>query len=141
MNHDDEWLAQEQALQRERSGQAHDRGDAQIRGYRVVMRALQEPPADLLPDDFAERVATLAERDAIAPARLETGLLAVLMTVLMCGLIALATIDGKDWLHALAQVQLFANPWVYALLGCLGLSQGIAWLRPVTVRKSGGWPR
>ena len=132
MNHDHEWQAQEQALQRERTQHARDeRDNAQVRSYRVVIRALKQPPPDLLPGNFAERVATLAERQAIAPLRLEDGLLAALMTALVCGVIALAMIDGQDWLHAIANIRLIANPWVYALLGCLALSQGIAWLRPV----------
>lgn len=132
MNHDDEWQAQEQALQRERAQNACDeRDNAQVRSYRVVMRALKQPPPDLLPENFAEQVAALAERPATAPLRLEDGLLAALMTALVCGAIALAMIDGQDWLHAIASIRLIANPWIYALLGCLAMSQCIAWLRPV----------
>lgn len=131
MNHDEEWQAQEQALRRERAQDARDVHDsAQVQGYRMVMRALKQPPPDLLPGNFAERVAALAEREAIPAPRLENGLLVALMTTLVCGLIALATIDGRDWLHAIANLHLFGNPWVYALLGCLAMSQGIAWLRP-----------
>lgn len=135
MNHDDEWHAQEQALQRERAGDAHDdRDSARVRSYRVVTHALKQPPADLLPGNFAERVAALAERETTTASRLEDGLLATFMTSLVCGLIVLTMLDGKDWLHAIANVQLFANPWVYALLGCLAMSQGIAWLRPASRR-------
>lgn len=138
MNHDEEWQAQEHALQRERAHDARgDRDRAQVRGYRLVMRALRQPPPDLLPGNFAERVAALAERDAIAPSRLENGLLVALMTALVCGLIALATMDGRDWLHAIANLHLFGNPWVYALLGCIAMSQGIAWLRPTGRRAHG----
>jgi hypothetical protein len=138
MNHDDEWQAQEQALQRERGPDARDHRDsAQVGGYRVVMRALKQPPPDLLPGNFAERVAALAQRQAIAPSRLENGLLVALMTALVCGLIALAVIDGHDWLHAIADLHLFGNPWIYALLGCLAMSQGIAWLRPTGRRTHG----
>lgn len=131
MNHDDEWQAQEKALQRERAqGTRDDRDSAQVRSYRVVTRALKQPPPDLLPGNFAEQVAARAERDTVAPSRLEDGLLAALMTALVCGLIVLGVLDGQGWLHAVASVRLIANPWVYALLGCLALSQGIAWLRP-----------
>jgi predicted lipid-binding transport protein (Tim44 family) len=135
MNHDDEWQAQEQALRRERvRGASDDRDSAQVRSYRVVMRTLKQPPPDLLPENFAEQVAARAERDAVAPARLESGLLATLMTTLLCGLIALVVLDGQDWLHAIAGVRLIANPWIHALLGCLALSQGIAWMRPAGPR-------
>lgn len=131
MNHDDEWQAQEQALQRERAQAARDdRDNAQVRSYRVVMRALKQPPPDLLPGNFAEQMAARAERDTVAPARLENGLLAALMTALIGGSIVLTVLDGRDWLHAIASVRLIANPWIYALLGCLAISQGIAWLRP-----------
>lgn len=136
MNHDDEWLAQEQALHRERTMHARDDQDnAQVRSYRVVVRALKQPPPDLLPGNFAERVATLAEREAIAPSRLEDGLLAAFMTALLAGLIALILIDGQNWLHAVVGIHLFANPWVCALLGCLAISQGIAWWRPAGPRR------
>ncbi|BDU18708.1 hypothetical protein [Dyella sp. GSA-30] len=138
MNHDEEWQAQEQALQRERAQYAHDNRDsARVQGYRVVMRALKQPLPDLLPENFAARVAALAERDAIPPSRLENGLLAALMTTLVCGLIVLAVIDGRDWLHAIADLRLFGNPWIYALLVCLAMSQGIAWLRPADRRTHG----
>lgn len=138
MNHDEEWQAQEQALQRERAQHAHDsRDNTRVQGYRMVVRALKQAPPDLLPGNFAARVATLAEREAIPPPRLENGLLAALMTTLVCGLVALATIDGRDWLHAIADLRLFGNPWIYALLGCLAMSQGIAWLRPADRRAHG----
>ncbi|HEY9131599.1 MAG TPA: hypothetical protein VIM98_07555 [Dyella sp.] len=130
---DDEWQVQEHALQRERSGAGPAGDDAQVRRYRAIARALRQAPPDLLPADFASRVAERArrsDRESSWSPRLENSLLTVLMILLGCGLAVLASLQGRDWLSAIEGLGFIANPWMYALLACVAISQGIALLRP-----------
>lgn len=130
---DDEWQAQEQALQRERAGTGPAGDDARVRRYRAVARALRQAPPELLPTDFAARVAARAEctgRETAWSLRLENSLLTVLMILLGCGLAVLTSLQGRDWLAAIEGLGFIANPWMVALLACIAVSQGIALLRP-----------
>jgi hypothetical protein len=130
---DDEWQAQEQALQRERAGTGAAGDDARVRRYRAVARALRQAPPELLPADFAARVAERAERterETTWSLHLENSMLTVLMILLGCGLAMLALLQGRDWLTAIEGLGFIANPWMAALLACMAVSQGIALLRP-----------
>ena len=61
-----EWQAQEHALRAERLGLDPAAGDARVRRYRLLARALREPMPDALPADFAQR---MAAQVAAAPAQ------------------------------------------------------------------------
>lgn len=126
MNHDEnEWLAQEIALDRERRQMdgAHD--DALVAGYRKIARALAEPPASILPADFASRMARRVDQRIEIDARFEQRLVSVLVICFALSGVVVAWIYGGDWLQASAQ---FAPPggaaikWLAAALACVGMS-------------------
>lgn len=105
----------------EREWQAQERGEGT---YAHVARAAGEPVEAMLPPDFAERVAVMAQVRASAlrqPARFETWLIALLLITLVAGGAAFIATDTRS-LESLRQ------PWLLGLAGCLALSQGMAWL-------------
>jgi len=122
-----EWQAQEQALRDERLGIATSGVDAPDANYRTIARALREPPADALPQDFAQRVARMAAtRAAPADARLELTLLNLLGIVLAgSGMVVLA-MYGRE---AFAGVDARIVQWGAALAACVALSWSFDWMR------------
>jgi hypothetical protein len=122
-----EWSAQERALAEERAGLAPEAGDPQLRSYRLVARALAQPPDEQLPPDFARRMARQAARVADpADTRLERNLLALLALALALAGLAAVALYGAEWLPALdggAVGTLLAKPWAWAVAACLGLSR------------------
>ncbi len=97
-----EWQAQESALRAERAG-ARASGDPDVAQYRLIARALRNPPLAPLPSDFAARVAASAERSSRGANEsvemwLERGLVALL---LLAGAAALLVYNG-DWLRELS---------------------------------------
>ncbi|WP_329741630.1 hypothetical protein [Dyella sp. A6] len=140
MNHDDkasldpaqerEWQAQERALRAERLGLDPRGDDVRVRRYRVLSKALRQPPAEALPADFAAQVAALAA-PATQPRKtrhgaLETALLTSLPGIaVVAGAVALGY-DAQAWLPAVRVAVPAVDPqslrWLLALGGCLGLS-------------------
>jgi hypothetical protein len=124
-----EWLAQEQALQAERRGDPAG-GDARRQRYRLLARALHQPPAATLPADFAARVAARVGTPASVPAaaggRLESVLLAALVGTFAVAAIVVLLHYGSAWLPAFRGLLPTGDPqalrWPLALAGCLGLS-------------------
>ena len=135
MNHDprmsasdeQEWSAQERALAEERAGVAPAGGDPRLRSYRLMARALAQPPLEQLSPDFARQVARQAQR-AIQPAdtRLERGLLMFLVALMvLAGLVAVLATGGQ-WLPSLDPGvigALAAKPWIWALVACLAFTR------------------
>lgn len=124
-----EWQAQERALQAERRGDPAGDDPRQQR-YRLLARALRQPPAATLPADFAARVAAQLEPAAAAPApaggRFESVLLAALVGTFAVAAIVVLVRYGPAWLPTFRTLLPAGDPqalrWLLALAGCLGLS-------------------
>jgi hypothetical protein len=121
-----EWLAQENAMRRERLHLDPTGDDARSQRYRLLARALREPMPDGLPADFATRV---AERVAAAPAptlRFEFVLVTALAIALVIAAAAVTVTYGSAWLPSFSAIlpapQAPASRWLLALAGCLGVS-------------------
>jgi hypothetical protein len=133
-----EWLAQERALQLERQGAAPAHDEPQAARYRPVVRALRAPLADGLSADFAQRVAMLAERAAIARAdldlRLERNLMRGLVAAFVLVALAAFALYGPATWQAVAA--LVPGPragstsnWLVPALGCMALTWALGALR------------
>lgn len=127
-----EWQAQEAAVQAAREG--HAPADAREAVYRHIDRAVRADDAVGLPADFAERLAAQAGPVPTAATAPESGfekLLTrlLLVTLVVAGLVV-AVLEGGSWYQADPTAWSFAaNPWLLALLACLGASQGAELLR------------
>jgi hypothetical protein len=125
-----EWLAQEQAMRRERLQLDPAGDDARSRRYRLLARTLREPLPDALPADFARqvaaRVAPLPARQGVSARSLESVLTLVLGIALGVAAVAAAVIYGSAWLPSFVMLlphpQTSAIHWLLALAGCLGAS-------------------
>lgn len=105
----------------EREWQAQERGEGP---YAQITHAASQDMAARLPEDFAERVAAMAEARARAlaqPARLEAWLIGLLFIAMLVGGATFVTLDVRAWEGP-------GQPWLYGLAACLALSQGLAWL-------------
>lgn len=124
-----EWRAQEQALRDERLGLAAAGSDAPLAHYRLVARALREPPAHSLPPDFARQVADKVEArspPARAKASFEQIMLASLgATLAVSGAVALVKYGGE----ALAAFDARSLQWGLAIVACVGLTWAFDGLR------------
>lgn len=129
-----EWEAQERAVRDERLG-APSAGDGSVEEYRLIARALRNPPVAPLPSDFAARTAAHVRRTSRAASErveiwLERGLVALL---LLAGAAALLVYNG-DWLRELSfsvpegaalGVRAVAS-WSIAVAACIGISSAFA---------------
>lgn len=130
-----EWEAQERALRDARAGIATQ--DPQAARYRAVVDALRQPLPELLPPDFAARVAAraiaAAPRQAASDARLEGLLVRGLAALLGLSGAVTAALYGQQWLPAiLAPLRLdsaSALNWALALAACVGMNWLIEPLR------------
>lgn len=131
-----EWEAQERALRDARAGVACQ--DPQAARYRAVVDALRQPLPDVLPPDFAARVAARAgaappRRAASVDARLEGLLVRGLTALLGLSGAVTAALYGQQWLPAiLAPLPLdsaSALNWALALAACVGMNWLIEPLR------------
>lgn len=127
-----EWQAQEAALQTAREGRAP--ADAREAAYRRIDAAARTDDAIGLPIDFAERLAAEAGPVPTAATAPETGLEKQLTRLLLAALViaglVVAVLQGGSWFQAdPAAWSVAGNPWVLALLACLGASQGVEWLQ------------
>lgn len=128
--HEREWLAQERALLCERLQGAPSSGDARIQSYRLLARALREPPPATLPADFAQVVAARATarpvQRAVAESRFEFVLTLVLGLVLIVAAGVVMTLYGTAWLPAFHAIlpapETPAKGWLLALGSCIAAS-------------------
>jgi len=125
-----EWEAQELGRQAEQLGLDPARDDSGVRLYRLLARALRQPPPVSLPEDFAKqvvaRVAASPLISAPANSRGESVLLAVLASILVVSAGVVLARGGPSWLPAIRAALLATDSanirWPLALVGCLGLS-------------------
>lgn len=128
-----EWEAQERALRDARAGVPSQ--DPQSARYRAVVDALRQPVPEMLPADFAARVAARAGRMAPAPADagVEGALVRGLAALLGLSGAVTAALYGQQWLPAiLAPLRLdsaSALNWALALAACVGMNWLIEPLR------------
>jgi len=127
-----EWQAQEAAMHAARQGRAP--ADARDAAYRRIDQALRADDAIDLPADFADRLAAKAGPVPTAATAPETGLEKQLTRLLLAALViaglVVAVLEGGSWFSSdPAAWSVAGNPWVLALLACLGASQGAEWLR------------
>jgi uncharacterized membrane protein len=123
-----EWQAQEAAVKAERIGSAREL-DARSADYLAVARALRQPLAVDLPNDFARQVAALATR-CRPVAEVESGLERRLLFGLAIGFgiaaLVAAIVYGGSWLGgSISLVSQLGKPsmaWIMSLLGCLAIS-------------------
>lgn len=128
--HEREWLAQENAMRRERLQLDPVGDDARSRRYRLLAHALREPLPDALPADFAQqmaaRVAASPARQVASGTRFEFTLMLVLATVLAVAAAAVTAMYGDAWLPSFTTILPAPNApatrWLLALAGCLGVS-------------------
>jgi hypothetical protein len=137
-----EWEAQELALQAERLERDPARDDSRVRLYRLVARALRQPPPVALPEDFAKqvaaRVATAPVISKLAHGGFESVLLAVLVSILFVSAGVVLARGSPSWLPsihaALSATDSASLRWPLAFVGCIGLSwmlsQGQRWVPP-----------
>lgn len=124
-SHEREWLIQERAMRRERLHLDAAGDDARTRRYRLLARALRQPPPDSLPADFAQRVAA---RVTAAPAtfRFESLLMTSLAIALGVAALVVIGIYGSQWLPSFSAMLPAprgpAGGWLLAFAGCVGAS-------------------
>jgi len=126
-----EWREQEAALREERDGEP-----GAMRGYRPLIRALRQSAPDMLPDDFAARMDSLAmaERGTLdAPGlRFQRRLAIAMAGFLVVALGGISALYGKLWLMpvlSLGQSTAAHAPWLPVLLAALALSAFFDFLR------------
>lgn len=139
--HEREWLAQERAARAERLGLDSNRDDARVQRYRLITRALRQPPAETLPDDFARQMAAWVVPHAV-PAetprerRLEAALFACVSGIFVIAGTAAVVFYHEDWLPALRATLPTLDPqairWLLLFTGCLGFSWLLGKLKPRT---------
>jgi len=125
-----EWDAQERALEQERRSANAPSDPVDVQRYRLIARALRQPPMEGLPADFARRVA--ARAGEIVPAadgvstRFEWRLLQGMIGAFGLAAAAITVMHGADWQPALSeaahQVRFLGERWLLALLACVGAS-------------------
>jgi len=125
-----EWQSQERARLAERNGAPAD-GDPAVAQYRLIARALRQPPLASLPSGFAARTAACAEGwSHVASERVEAWLERVLIALLVAAGIAVVAVYYGAPLRALTfalpepmalSLQTLAG-WGIAIAVCLGLS-------------------
>jgi len=133
-----EWLAQEQAMRRERLHLDSASDNARVQRYRMLARALREAPQDSLPADFAQRVAAQATSvpagNVVTGTRFEFILLAAIAIALAIAVVAVITLYGDAWLPSINAMLpapgAVATRWLLAFAGCIGLSWLLAQWEP-----------
>lgn len=126
-----EWQAQERAMRAERLGLDSNRDDARVQRYRLITRALRQPPADALPADFAQQMAARAAPHAVSAEMprerlLEAAWFACVIGIFVIAAAATIILYHQDWLAALRIALPTLDPqtirWPMTFAGCLGLS-------------------
>ncbi len=119
-----EWTLQERAADIE-GGLAG--AEAAPDSYRLIARALREPPPMDLPAGFARRVARRAERAALLDARWPQRWILVLVLVLSALAVAGVMLEGAGWLAgllaALPSLPRLVNGWGLLLLLGIGAAR------------------
>lgn len=125
--HEREWLAQENAMRRERLHLDPAGDDALSQRYRLLARALRTAQSAELPEDFAQQMSARVAESAHGKTptmALENVLTTTLASVFLLAAVTVTVIYGAAWWPSFAA--LLPAPataqWLLALVGCLGLS-------------------
>lgn len=125
--HEREWLAQENAMRRERLHLDPAGDDPRSQRYRLLARALRTAqPADL-PEDFAQQMSARVAKAAHARTptmALENVLTTTLTSVFLLAAVTVTVIYGAAWWPSFETLlpAPAATQWLLALVGCLGMS-------------------
>jgi hypothetical protein len=121
--HEREWQTQESAARRERLHLDPAGDDAKSRRYRLLARALRTPPADDLPEDFAQRMSAQVRQRTPALA-FERVLTITLAVVFLLAAAVVTLVYGASWWPSFKVLlpPAAAAQWWMALGGCLALS-------------------
>jgi hypothetical protein len=130
-----EWQAQERAMRAERLGLDANRDDARVLRYRLITRALRQPPVEALPADFAQQVASLATRtrklaEPPGESRRDATWLAVAAGSFSAAGAATVVLYPQAWQLAWPTPAPQTLHWSLLLGGCLGLSWLLGRLKP-----------
>jgi hypothetical protein len=117
-----EWLAQENALRRERLNLDPAGEDERVRQYRELAHTLRAPLPGGLPADFATRVSALATATPVV--RFENVALLVLVGALLGAAALVIATHGDEWTPSFGAIlparDTQASVWLMALAGCVG---------------------
>lgn len=126
-----EWRLQEQARIDQQLGVAAE-GSARALRYRLLARELERPLDAALPSNFpyvqSQRIQALVEERRRAGLRFERRLkwgFAAGYGVCMCLAAMVYRHDILGWLDVPAARHVLSNPWLPALLGCVGLAYAL----------------
>lgn len=139
-----EWLAQEDAMRRERQHLAPTGDSPRSQRYRLLARALRSAPPDSLPADFAQQMSALAAARAYGRTptmALESVMTVALASALFVAAVAVTAIYGATWWPSFETLLPAPSTtrWLVALLGCLGISWLFgAWSRLERQTSGGG---
>ncbi len=131
-----EWQAQERALRAERAGE-RSQGDPAVAQYRLIARALRDPPLAPLPSDFAVRTAARAAGAHAANERIDVWLGRALLALLLLAGVVVVLVYSGDSLRELSvslperaalRMQTLAS-WGMAIAACVALTSGFALTR------------
>jgi len=126
-----EWQAQERALRAERARE-RSQGDPAVAQYRLIARALRDPPLAPLPSDFAVRTAARVAGTHAVSERVDVWLGRALLALLLLAGVAAVLVYSGDSLRdfslsmperAALRIQTLAS-WGMAIAACVALSAG-----------------
>lgn len=123
--HDEEWRAQERALEQERRGQPLDPADSRLAEYRLIARALRTPAMEPLPFDLAAQIVQRVADAQMFGERVERWLLRGLMCALVvAGVVVVETYGGSWWpaFTALWPASARSSDWSVLVVACLAIS-------------------
>jgi len=131
-----EWQAQERALRAERAGK-RSQGDPAVAQYRLIARALRDPPLDPIPSDFAVRTAARVAGAQSLGEQVDVWLGRALLALLLVAGVAAVYLYNGDSLREFSLsipertalgMQTLAS-WGMAIAACVALSSGFALAR------------
>jgi hypothetical protein len=130
-----EWLAQENAMRRERLHLDPHHDDARTQRYRMLARSLRQAPDENLPPDFARQLAAQAGpiRQTSSDARVEFALIVLLVLALVSGAAVVTMLYGNSWLRPMATLsQPIISSWHLLLpfVACVAVTGLMARVRP-----------
>ncbi|HZX77401.1 hypothetical protein [Lysobacter sp.] len=124
--HDEEWRAQERALQQERRGLPLDPADSRLAEYRLIARALRTPAMEPLPFDLAAQIVQRVADAQMFGERVERWLLRGLMGALVVAAMVVVDAYGASWWPAFAALwpasSTPSSDWSVLVVACLAIS-------------------
>ena len=128
-----EWEAQERALRAERLKLDAGQGDARTAQYRMIARALRQPPVSPMPADFAAQVAARVAGAPRVDERVEAWLQRILSGLLAIVAAGALAMYGPQWMPAftglLPDGAGAVTGWAGAVALCAAMTWGLQHLR------------